>query len=212
VLVNCPFIKQALSRYCLPLAFIFFLASCATAPKPAVNLNTSAHQLSLEQQKNWLIKGKLGFKNPDEKNRSANFRWQQTPQTYKLNFFVPIIGTSLLNMKGDENGVTLVADDKTYRDSDPSHLIRRVTGWQIPVEKLRFWIKGQHHKNDQVLTSDQGWVSQLKPICNNCQNWLINYDNYKLVDKVWLPHKMILYNSLNNSQLLIRVNEWDLHE
>jgi outer membrane lipoprotein LolB len=63
-----------------------------------------------------------------------------------------------------------------------------------------------------VLTSEQGWVSQLKPICNNCKDWLINYDNYKLIDEVWLPHKMVLKNSLDNSQLIIKVNEWYLHE
>jgi outer membrane lipoprotein LolB len=123
-----------------------------------------------------------------------------------------IIGTSILKMQGDEQSVTLITDDEIYKDSDPSHLIWRVTGWQIPIEKLRFWIKGQHQKHDKVITSEQGWVSQLQPSCNNCQNWIINYDNYKLVDEIWLPHKVVLNDSLNNSQLLIRINQWDLHE
>jgi outer membrane lipoprotein LolB len=206
VLASCPYIKQTLSVVIL----ILFLAGCATPPKPTVILNSAAHQLSLEQQGHWLIKGKLGFKSP-EKKQSANFRWQQTQEQYRLNM-TSIIGTSLLNMQGDDDGVTLVADDETYQDPDPSHLIWRVTGWQIPVEKLRFWIKGQHQYKDKVITSEQGWVSQLQPICNNCENWIINYDNYKLVDGIWLPHKVVLNNSLNNSQLLIRVNSWDLHE
>ena len=206
VLVSRPCLKQTF----FALILTFFLASCASPPQPTVSLNSSAHQLSLKQQDHWLIKGKLGFKSP-EKKQSANFRWQQTQQQYQLNL-TSIIGTSLLNMQGDENGVTLIADDKSYQDADPNHLIWRVTGWQIPVDKLRFWIKGQHQKNDRVLTSEQGWVSQLQPICNNCENWLINYDNYKLVDEIWLPHKVILHNSINNSQLLIRVNKWDLHE
>jgi outer membrane lipoprotein LolB len=206
VLVNCPCIKQTLSA----LVVIIVLSGCVSPPQPTVSLNSSAHQLSLMQQNSWLIKGKLGFKSP-EKKQSANVRWQQTQQDYQLNM-TSIIGTSLLKMKGDKNGVTLMTDDKTYEDSDPSHLIWRVTGWQIPVEKLRFWIKGQHQKNDKVLTSEQGWVKQLQPICNNCQNWLINYDNYKLINEIWLPHKVVLHNSLNNSQLLIRINKWDLHE
>jgi outer membrane lipoprotein LolB len=206
VLVNCPYVKQTLSA----LIFMSVLSGCVIPPQSTVNLNSSTHQLSLEKQKNWSMKGKLGFKSP-EKKQSANVRWQQKQQRYQLNM-TSIIGTSLLNMRGDENGVTLITDDKTYQDSDPSHLIWRVTGWQIPVERLRFWIKGQHQKNDQVLTSEQGWVNQLKPLCNNCQNWIINYDNYKQVDNIWLPHKVILHNSLNNSQLLIRINKWDLHE
>lgn len=206
MLASYPYIKQT----SFALIFIIFLAGCATPPKPTVSLNSSAHQSSLAQLDHWLIKGKLGFKGP-EKKQSANFRWQQTPQQYQLNL-TSIIGTSLLNMQGNEDGVTLVADDETYQDPDPSHLIWRVTGWQIPVEKLRLWIKGQHEKNDRVLISEQGWISQLQPICDNCQSWLINYDNYKLVNNIWLPHKMVLHNSRNNSQLLIRINEWDLHE
>jgi outer membrane lipoprotein LolB len=206
VLVNRPCIKQILSA----LVLTFFLASCATTPQPTVSVNSSVHQLSLKQQDHWSIKGKLGFKSP-EKKQSANFRWQQKPHQYRLNM-TSIIGTSLLKMQGDKNGITLIADDKTYQDPDPSHLIWRVTGWQIPVEKLRFWIKGQHQYNDRVLTSEQGWVSQLQPMCNNCENWLINYGNYKLVNEIWLPHKVVLHNNVSNSQLIIRVNEWDLHE
>jgi len=206
VLLSQAHIKQTLST----LTLIFFLVGCANPPKPKVNLNSSFHQLSLKQLDHWSIKGKLGFKSP-KKKQSANFRWQQSPLQYQLNM-TTIIGTSLVKMQGNVEGVTLIADDETYQDSDPSHLIWRVTGWQIPVEKLRFWIKGQHQNNDLVIIGDQGWVNQLQPICDNCENWLISYDNYKLVDETWLPHKVVLNNSLTNSQLLIRVNIWDLHE
>ena len=205
-MANHPFIKQISSA----LLTVYFLAGCATLPQPTISLHAPIHQLSLHQQDSWLIRGKLGFKSP-EKKQSANLRWKQTQQQYQLNL-TSIIGTSLLNMKGNEEGVTLTTDDKTYQDSDPSYLIWRVTGWQVPVEKLRFWVKGQHHKNDTVLISENGWVSQLQPICSNCKNWLINYDNYKLVDGIWLPHKVDLHNSTNNSQLLIRINKWELYE
>ncbi|WP_354667971.1 lipoprotein insertase outer membrane protein LolB [Paraglaciecola arctica] len=175
-----------------------------------MNLNSSVHQASLKGLERWSIKGKLGFKSP-EKKQSANFRWQQTPQQFQLNM-TSVIGTSLVNMKGDENLVSLVADDETYQDTDASRLIWRVTGWQIPVEKLRFWIKGQHQRADLVEISEQGWVNQLQPNCDNCENWLINYDNYKIVEQTWLPHKVVLHNKINNSQLIIRVNTWNLHE
>ena len=118
----------------------------------------------------------------------------------------------MLNLQGDSENVTLIADDKTYHDTNPSHLIWRVTGWQIPVEKLQLWIKGQHQQQDQVATSEHGWINQLQPSCNTCQNWLINYDNYKLIDEIWLPHKIVLHNKSNNSQLLIRINDWDLYD
>ena len=201
--------QKSISPWLPVVLLLCFLSSCATPPAPQVNLNADAHQLSLEQHQEWMIKGKLGFKSP-EKKQSANFRWQQLQQSYQLNL-TSIIGTSLLSLQGNADKVTLIADDKTYQDSDPSQLIWRVTGWRIPVEKLQMWVKGQHQQGDNITTSEQGWLSQLQPNCKHCSNWLINYDNYKLVDNVWLPHKVSLYNNIDNSQLLIRINKWDLH-
>ncbi len=175
-----------------------------------MSLHSATHQKTLAQLDSWVIKGKFGFKSPDKK-QSANFRWQQIQQHYRLNL-TSIIGTSLLSLQSNEEDVTLVVDDKTYQDTNPSQLIWRVTGWQIPVEKLQLWIKGQYQNKDQVVTSEHGWITQLQPSCRLCDNWLVNYDNYKLVEKMWLPHKVVLHNSANNSQLLIRISHWEFHE
>jgi outer membrane lipoprotein LolB len=194
--------------HCLLLAF--FLAGCATPPPPSIQINSNTHQLLLAKLDNWTVKGKLGFKGP-EKNQSANFRWRQNTEEYQLNL-TSILGTSLLSMVGNKTKVTMIADDQTYQDSDPTDLIYRITGWHIPVDKLRLWIKGQHQTSDKVLRSEQGWVTQLQPVCNQCQEWLITYNNYKLVNKIWLPHSVKLKNTMNKSQLLIKINSWALYE
>ena len=204
VLISQVRVKQII--YSVIFAFLMF--GCASPPAPIVQLNPANHQISLKQQQNWQINGKIGFKGP-EKKQSANLRWLQQQDHYQLNL-TTVIGTSLLSLKGHSDTVTLVADDQVYQDTDASRLIWRVTGWQMPVEQLRFWIKGQHQKLDKVLLSEQGWVSQLTPNCKNCADWLITYDSYKLVDSTWLPHKVILKNQKNNSQLLVRIDEWTL--
>lgn len=206
VLAHQPCIKQI----SFALIITLLVVGCAAPPPAQITLNSVAHQQSLKQQNNWAIKGRIGFKGPNKKE-SAYFRWQQKHQQYSLNL-TSIIGTAILKLQGDAGQVSLVTDDQTYKDTNPSRLISRVTGWQIPVENLRLWIKGQHQQSDNVLTSEQGWISQLQPICDSCENWLITYDNYKLVGKVWLPHKVVLNNQLDNSQLLIKVNEWTLNE
>lgn len=190
------------------LILVLLMVGCASPTMPTVHLNSANHQLALKQHQNWLIKGKIGFKSPTKK-QSANFRWDQQQDHYQLNL-TTIIGTSLLNLKGEDGAVELVTDEQSYYDTDPARLIWRVTGWNIPVKQLRYWIKGQHQNKDKVLLSEQGWVSQLKPICNNCDGWLILYDNYKIVKTTWLPHKVVLKNQQNNSQLLIKINEWNL--
>ncbi|MGS2721236.1 lipoprotein insertase outer membrane protein LolB [Paraglaciecola aestuariivivens] len=187
-----------------------FLTGCATAPAPSINLHAQQHQQALAKLKNWTIKGKIGFKGPSKK-QSANFRWQQQSQQYQINL-TSIIGSALLSLNNKNGVVELITDEQTYLDKDPANLIWRVSGWQIPVEPLRIWIKGQYQANDQVKMSPQGWLAQLTPVCENCSGWRIEYNQYKKVGELWLPHKVVLSNSLTNSQLLIRINDWSLDE
>jgi outer membrane lipoprotein LolB len=204
VLINPACIKQFI--YVLTLTVL--ISGCVSAPQSQVKLIPTSHQLSITQQNHWSIKGKLGFKSTDNK-QSANLRWQQIEQEYRLNL-TSVIGTSVLKMFGSLDNATLITDGKIYTDNDPSDLIRRVTGWQMPVDKLPIWIKGQHQEQDIVLTSEEGWVTQLQPNCANCENWTINYANYQMVKDVWLPHSVELKNKLHKTQLLIKINQWQL--
>ncbi|MEO9946364.1 MAG: lipoprotein insertase outer membrane protein LolB [Paraglaciecola sp.] len=188
--------------------FVFVISSCATQQIPEVKLQVDAHQLKLAEQKSWLLKGKIGFKN-NTKKQSANLRWQQSFSEYQLNL-TTIIGTSILKMSGSDQFSTLITDDGTYKDTNASKLISRITGWELPVESLQFWVKGQYGVNDQITLSEQGWVTQLIPDCTHCANWIIDYDDYQIVKDIWLPHKITLNNQSNNSQLLIKVNTWSL--
>ncbi len=203
-----PRLKASLQRLFL-LSVFLLVVSCAQSPVPPpekLNLNSQAHQLSLKRFSTWSIQGKLGFKSP-EKKQSARFNWQQEQKHYTLNL-TSIIGTSLLKMSGDLNQVELKNDGKTYQDTDASFLIWRMTGWQIPVEHFPEWVKGLHQAEDQIMTAAQGWVTQIKPSCDNCDGWVVNYSDYQKVQNIWLPHKIVLINQNTSSQLLIRVNSW----
>jgi outer membrane lipoprotein LolB len=192
-------------RYYLVLLAVLILTACASAP-PQVNLDSHAHQASLAKFTHWQINGRLAFKSPQEKF-SANLFWQQSDQTYQLKLS-SMFGTSLLSMLGDEQSVELEADDKLYQDTDASHLIWRITGWDIPISQFPRWIKGQSRLKDQAIFSQQGWVSQLMPRCAACEGWQIVYADYQLVEGLWLPHQIELTHSGLHNQILIRVNTW----
>lgn len=200
--------SQYIYKYSLTIAFVFLISSCATKQLTEVKLQVNNHQLKLAEHKNWVMKGKIGFKS-DKKKQSANLRWQQNLSEYQLNL-TTIIGTSILKMFGSDKFSTLVTDDDTYKDTNSSRLISRITGWDLPVENLQFWVKGQYSANDHTIISEQGWLTQLIPECTHCENWIIDYDDYQKVQDIWLPHKITLNNQSNNSQLLIKVNTWSL--
>lgn len=175
------------------------------------NKSSEEHQAQLAALQNWQIKGRLGFKSPQEKF-SASLNWRQETQNYELKLS-SVLGTSLLEMRGQPGKVELEVDGEHYQDSDAGQLIWRTTGWQIPVAYFPKWIKGQIVSSDQVLTSPQGWVQQIQPQCLACNAWLITYDKYQLLDthagdEQWLPHKIVLKNSDSQSTIIIRVNKW----
>ncbi|MFT2090640.1 lipoprotein insertase outer membrane protein LolB [Paraglaciecola sp. 2405UD69-4] len=195
------------SKYLVVTLLTLVITSCAT--QPTKDLYVDNHQVTLSTKNNWLIKGKIGFKSQSKK-QSANFRWNQNVSDYQLNL-TSIIGTSILKMSGNESFATITTDDETYTDTSASSLISRITGWELPIENLKIWVKGQYQLNDEVIISEQGWVTQAIPKCTLCENWIIDYDDYQSVQGVWLPHKITLNNHSSGSQLLIKVNTWSLN-
>jgi outer membrane lipoprotein LolB len=192
-------------------SLLISISACVTAPSAPSDINSAEHQQKLLSLQNWRIEGRLAYKSPQEK-KSASMNWRQVSQKYQLNLSTSF-GTSILEMKGEPNYVVLNADDKHYQDTDPSRLIWRTTGWSIPLGHFPQWIKGQTADTDKTLYSPEGLVQQIQSQCFACKDWLINYDQYKLVngleiEAVWLPHKIILINATTNSQIIIRVNKW----
>jgi outer membrane lipoprotein LolB len=169
-------------------------------------MDNRQHQAKLADFTHWQINGRMAFKNPQEKF-SANLFWQQNDDTYQLKLGT-MFGISLLAMQGDAQSVELEADDQHYQDTDASHLIWRITGWDIPVSHFNRWIKGLTRPEDQALYSEQGWLSQLIPGCTTCDGWQIDYTNYQRVDNLWLPHHVELTHRVLHNQIVIRINKW----
>lgn len=184
------------------------LSACATPPPSHIQVNSKEHQGKLSEIQQWNLKGRMAFKSADEKF-SANLNWQQIEDSYHLSLNT-MLGINILSMHGDKDSVELDADGEHYQDTDASHLIWRITGWQIPVSQFSFWIKGQAGPTDQAIYEQSGVVNQLIPHCDTCIGWLISYSDYRQVGDVWLPHNIKLNNSPLGNQILIRVNKWTI--
>jgi outer membrane lipoprotein LolB len=204
---------MSLPKSLLLLLFILLLGACSTTrhSKPeAGSINEAQHQLALSRMQHWKIDGRLAFKSTAEKF-SANLNWQQHAGRYEIKL-TSFIGTSIMHMQGEPGAVLLEADDQRYQDSDASQLIASITGWNIPVEQLPAWLKGQVDEQDRVIFSREGLLQQLLPRCGQCDAWAISYSAYKQVDEIWLPHQIQL-NNLNQADNLIkiRINQWTLN-
>lgn len=186
---------------------VIYLAGCSTTQVPQQEIDRQQHQLKLSQFSHWNVKGRLAFKSPDEKF-SAYLNWEQQQDSYSLNLN-SFIGTSLMKMQGYSGYAQLEADDYVYTDTNASHLVTRITGWNIPVEKMALWVKGQYEQQDKVIVDEYGLAKILLPKCKDCQQWQLTYSKYKLIDEIWLPHQIVIDNTLQTeNQIKIRINSW----
>ncbi|MDO6695566.1 lipoprotein insertase outer membrane protein LolB [Aliiglaciecola sp. 3_MG-2023] len=186
---------------------LLVLSGCVTSTKINQSINSERHQQQLSNLTNWKIKGRLAFKSEEEKV-SAYMNWQQGTNQFdlQLNTF---IGTNILKMQSDDNYTSLEVDDQTYTDTDANRLIFRVTGWNIPVEKLGLWVKGQHTEKDNVVYDEFGLVSQLEAKCRECVPWTLTFSDYQKVEGLWLPHLIQLTNTQNvANQIKIKISSW----
>lgn len=191
----------------IALVVLLFLTACATPPPTPQNVEVNAHQAKLTEFVNWKIRGRLAFKSESEKF-STYLNWQQAEQDFSLKLS-STLGITVLEMQSNQEQTLLEADDKEYKGRNASQLIKRVTGWNIPMTSLPLWIKGQVEPSDQVVWNENGLVKQLVPLCLDCGQWQISFSRYKQQGDLWLPHQINLQNQqqLGNT-IKIRITSW----
>ena len=183
-----------------------FIIGCSTLPKqPTASLDSQQHQQLVSKLNKWQIQGRIAIKTPEEKF-SAYMNWSQDGDSYEITL-TNLIGTTLLEMQGDNTLSKLEFDGKEFVDSDPERLIARITGWDIPVKLLPQLIKGHLPAGEfNYQVSNQGLPSFVEQKQSN--GWQIKYSSYQLVNSIWLPENLKLDNQPNN--IRIRISKWIL--
>lgn len=184
-----------------------FVTACVSPPPKQTDVDTTNHQAKLATFSSWKIKGRLAFKSDKEKF-SSYINWQQMDDEFLVKLS-STLGITVLEMQSDAFSTILEVDDKKYQGINASKLIQRVTGWNIPISSFPRWVKGQVANSDDVIWSEDGLVSELKPGGIDCSEWLIRFSRYKQAGDIWLPHQIELQNKLvANNSIKIRISSW----
>lgn len=185
------------------LLFFLFLGGCAQK----INQQTVLYddwKAQLAIQNNWQVEGKLAFISPEER-QSANLNWQQK-QTLNELVLTSFIGTRILGLKQTASGAELKYDGETYHDTNASRLLSRLTGFTIPLDNAKQWLKGTVTDGDIKLDS-LGRTQQVSYTDNSGLKWLIQYSEYQQIDGYWLPKNL----TLKHQQLKIKIQLYQWH-
>lgn len=131
-------------------------------------------------------------------------RWDEAAGSYRLNLAGPL-GQGAMQINGDTAGMVRLqtADGQQYATRDADALVMSVTGWQLPVTGLRYWVRGIPAPGGEArfTTDEQGRLVRLEQ-----DGWDISYNRYQaLAGRDW-PTRMRLETA--DISVTLVVDEW----
>jgi outer membrane lipoprotein LolB len=180
------------------LLLVLLLAGCATTPVPTSSQSAAA-------MSSWQLNGRVSLTRGEE-GWHAGLHWQVQADTFHLRISGPL-GQGGFQLKGDARGVVLVdAEGQTFAARDADALLAQVTGWQLPVTGLRYWIRGLPEPvagAAQMTRDETGRLRRLEQ-----SGWVIKYQRYQLVEDILLPAKLQLVHA--DLAVRIVIDQWQL--
>ena len=171
---------------------LLFISGCAALPQrpPVENpeLTWQARRLELEPLTAWEIYGRLAMSTSEE-GWQASLHWVRHQDRHNIDLTGPLGGGHLRLMQ-DRNGAQLRdANHKIYRDSSLGALLRRATGWYIPLEGLNYWVRGLPSPDAPRSQNLDAW-GRLKTL--NQLGWDIRFLKYVRYGAYELPSKVFI--------------------
>lgn len=164
----------------------------------------TARATALQDMDNWQLQGKIGVR-AAQNSGSAALNWQQQEERYRL-VLSGALGMGKLVLWGDQNGVSWTDDNGEHRQHpDAQALVSELWGWSIPVEALRYWVRGIPQPQ-QPFTGKPATEDEAAAFAQ--AGWTVQPVNYRDTDGHSLPTRIRLQSA--SATLTVLVNRWTL--
>lgn len=193
---------------------LLILPGCSTKPiKPAVQPDAQQQAVTLAKMTNWKLRARIGLRSK-QKSGTATMIWDETSAKRSLRLLGPLGGGVIL-LQQDASGVSIQdSNKKIYRGTEAGELIYQVTGWQIPVTGLRWWLLGLTEPGSDAIPVYDDKQRLLHVVQDG---WEISMSNYSQFDNYELPGSLLIKTTTDkNSERYLRVKiivkEWQFTE
>lgn len=190
------------------LAGALLLAGCAgTPPRPEPADPATRwldRQQALQALDGWHLSGRLAVR--EEGNAwHARIEWQEGPRGYEIRLRGPF-GQGQARLIGSADGVVLDSGDTELEYArDPSELLHAHTGVWMPVDGLRWWIRGlpgPQYEGDAELDA-YGRLDHLIDA-----GWTIDFKGYTEVGGLELPRRLFIEK--DGVEVRVVIDRWRL--
>jgi outer membrane lipoprotein LolB len=180
---------------------LMLLVGCSQTP--SITTKTNKPLLSAPEQ--WSLKAKLGIRNENESG-SVTLDWQQTDLGYTINIQGPL-GQGNATINGNDDFIVIEQAGKSpLYSNDASALIKATFGWQIPINDLKFWLRGIANSEQPVDSATYDASGALTSLEQS--RWILNYSGYQTVNQWQLPSK--IRATQDSTQLTLIIRAWQL--
>jgi outer membrane lipoprotein LolB len=136
---------------------------------------------------------------------TANVRWLHAPDADEIWLMTPT-GQALAHLQQDATGAVITSADQTqYRAARVEALTRRALGWELPMARLQYWVRGvpapaipPEVPADIRERDTAGRIRQLAQ-----DGWRISYEHYPPTQNEGLPRRLDLAGATQTMRLVI---------
>lgn len=179
------------------------LAGCAVRP-PAPEVSDDSVRLAdwapPAAPDAWQLNGRTSLQ-LGEQGATAALTWRQDQAAYRIDLR-GALGAGSLRITGDADGVTVrTADGGRYRAESPRELVRAVTGYDLPVGFLRYWVTGQPVPwlEGRVTLDPAGRPSVIRQ-----GGWRVSYEAFESVGGFSLPGRVAVTRAETSVRMVVR--------
>ncbi len=193
----------------LVVLFAMVLAGCTVAPPRPSDGGRSVELVQWQvppAPERWSLDGRAAIRVGDD-GGTMSVRWRADGGDYRLDMS-GALGAGAVRLEGDDTGVTLrTRDGRRTRAPSARALLRRETGYDLPVAYLRWWVRGLPAPGieGQVRLNGGGHASELHQ-----GGWTITYGEYRSVGRYRLPARLSVDGDGVSVRLAVRRWEVDV--
>ncbi len=163
----------------------------------------SARESMLGARHDWTVQARLAVSD-GEHGGSGGLTWRQDGDRYRFVLRAPVTGRSFQLQGGPDGAVLEGLDQGPVHDIDAQRLLARVFGWQVPLARLRYWIKGLRVPGAPAVLR---FGNNQLPSLLQQDGWTVEYLGWFQGDATPVPRK--LFASKGPYRVRIVIEQWN---
>jgi len=199
------------ARALILLISFFLLAACASvSPTPEGPPDEEAwmeHRRALLAMQSWTLDGRAALRTDDD-GWTASLRWSQWADYMDFRLR-GTFGIGTTRVRGSQDWMIIENNrGEVWETAFPEAELERLTGWQVPLGMLRWWMVGV--PAPQGPAADKSIDAEGRLIHLEQLGWRVDYEDYSPVGESALPMPGRITVENEEVRLRIRIRDWSL--